>query len=104
MRFARNFAAHSDMYNTVGCLTRVASNLTQALFALNERYFIGDKKVMDKIVSFPILPAGYGQQIADILANPGRTPKELTRTVARLETLWRSVVSLAGDAYQSKYG
>lgn len=104
LRFARKFAACGDVYNTVGCLTRVASNLTQVLFALNERYFIGDKKVMEKIASFPILPGGYVQQITSILASPGKTPEELSRTVSHLETLWHSVVLLAGDAYQPKDG
>ena len=33
---ARSFAAQGDVYNTAGCLTRAAANLTQALFALNE--------------------------------------------------------------------
>lgn len=52
LRFAHKFANQGDIYNTVGCLARVASNLTQALFALNERYFIGDKKVMEKLLPF----------------------------------------------------
>ena len=33
---ARQFAERADVYNAVGCLTRVAQYLTQALFALNE--------------------------------------------------------------------
>jgi len=37
---ARSFACQGDIYNTSGCITRVVSNLTQALFAMNERYFI----------------------------------------------------------------
>jgi hypothetical protein len=37
---ARGFAAQGDIYHTVGCLTRVESNITQALFALNERYLL----------------------------------------------------------------
>lgn len=102
--FARKFAARGDVYNTVGCLTRVVSNLTQVLFALNERYFIGDKKVMEKIASFPVLPGGYVQQIESILSSPGKASGELERTVSHLETLWHSVVLLAGDMYQPKYG
>lgn len=40
---ARGFAAQGDIYNTVGCLTRTATNLTQALFALNRCYYMSDK-------------------------------------------------------------
>jgi len=101
--FARSFAAVGDVYNTVGCLTRIASNLTQALFALNERYFISDKKVIETISSFSILPAGYVNRVTSILARPGETADELSRTVINLETVWRSVVSLAEEGYQPKF-
>jgi len=100
---ARGFAAQGDIYNTVGCLTRVTSNLTQALFALNERYFLRDKRVLEMVSSFPNLPAGYIQQINRILACPGSTGQELTKTVSELEQAWRSVVSLPGIDYEPKF-
>nr|HMN28016.1 hypothetical protein [Caldilineaceae bacterium] len=101
--FARTFAAQGDIYNTVGCLTRVATNLTQALFALNERYFLRDKQVMATIASFATLPPDYVEQLNCILAHPGSTGAELSKTVSDLEQLWRSVVSLAGGHYQPKF-
>jgi predicted nucleotidyltransferase len=100
---ARGFAAQGDIYNTVGCLTRVVSNITQALFALNERYFLRDKKVMDMVAKFPNLPSGYIQQINHILARPGSTAKELTKSVSELAVAWRSVVSLTGVGYEPKF-
>ena len=100
---ARDFAAQGDIYNTVGCLTRIVSNLTQALFALNERYFIRDKQVMNMVASFPCLPLGYIEQINGILAYPGSTAQELTKTVSDLEQAWLSVVSLDGVVYKPKF-
>jgi hypothetical protein len=100
---ARGFAAQGDVYNTVGCLTRVVSNITQALFALNERYFIRDKKVMDMVARFAYLPSGYVQQINRILARPGSTVQELTRTVKDLEGAWYTVVALTGVHYEPKF-
>jgi hypothetical protein len=100
---ARGFAGQGDIYNTVGCLTRAASNLTQALFALNERYFIRDKKVMETIAGFPNLPAGYIQQINGILSCPGNTVRDLTRSVDELQQTWHTVVSLPGVDYQPKF-
>ena len=100
---ARGFAAQGDIYNTVGCLTRVTSNLTQALFALNERYFLRDKRALETVSSFPNLPAGYILQINRILACPGSTGQELTKTVSELEQAWKSVVSLAGVRYEPKF-
>lgn len=100
---ARGFAAQADIYNTVGCLTRMTSNMTQALFALNERYFIRDKRVLDVLARFPILPSGYIQQINRILAHPGSTAQELTSSVSDLEQAWQSVVSLPGVQYQPQF-
>ena len=100
---ARSFAAQGDIYNTVGCLTRVVSNMTQALFALNERYFIRDKKVLDTVAKFPNLPSDYIQGINRILACPGRTVQELTKTVSGLEQAWFNVVSLTGVHYEPKF-
>jgi hypothetical protein len=93
---ARGFAAQGDVYNTAGCLTRAASSLTQALFAMNETYFMRDKKVMDVIEAFSIRPAGYVAKISRILAAPGGTPPELATSVTRMEQAWREVVSLTG--------
>jgi hypothetical protein len=100
---ARAFAAQGDIYNTAGCLTRVASNVTQALFALNEKYFIRDKQVLETLAGFPHLPAGYVQQIRHILAHPGSNAAELSRAVQELEAVWRSVVSLPGVEYEPKF-
>jgi hypothetical protein len=100
---ARGFAEQGDIYNTVGCLIRVVSNLTQALFALNERYFIRDKMVMDVIASFQVLPPGYIQQINRIFANSGSTKQELNKTVSELEKVWRGVVSFPETKYDPKF-
>jgi hypothetical protein len=101
--FARDYAAKGEIYNTVGCLTRVTANLTQALFALNERYYLRDKEVMTTISAFPLVPDGYDAQIDAILAHPGSTALELTQTVQQLAQVWRAVVGLAGELYQQKF-
>lgn len=101
--FARDYAAKGDIYNTVGCFTRVTTNLTQALFALNECYYLRDKQVMATIGAFPLLPDGYGEQINAILAHPGGTAAELTQTVQQLTQVWRNVVALVGELYQQKF-
>jgi hypothetical protein len=100
---ARAFAAQGDIYNTVGCLTRVASNLTQALFALNETYFIRDKQVMATLAAFPHLPSGYVERVERILARPGSAPRALTQAVRDMEQAWHSVLSLPGVHYQPRF-
>ena len=101
--FARDYAAKGDVYNTVGCLTRVATNLTQALFALNERYFIRDKQVMAALAAFALLPDGYVSRLEAVLANPGATVAALTATVADITAVWADVVALPGVDYAPRF-
>lgn len=100
---ASSFAKNGDVYNTAGCLTRISSNLTQALFALNERYFIGDKRVLEIMERFANLPEGYIKHITGILAHPGEVANDLMDAVVSMQTVWRGVVTLAGKYYQPKY-
>ena len=100
---ARNFAAQGDIYNTAGCLTRAASSLTQALFALNARYYLRDKQVMETLAAFPVLPDGYVKKIRRCLSRPGENAHELVRSVEEMEQAWRSVTALPGVGYQPKY-
>ena len=99
----RAFAAQGDVYNTSGCLGRAAANLTQALFALNERYFQRDKQVMEEIAAFSIVPPGYVQQVTRILACPGSSVPELGQAIEDMVQAWRSVVALTDGQYQPKF-
>jgi hypothetical protein len=101
---AHDFAAWGDTYNTVGCLTRVVSFLTQALFALNERYFPGDKRVTETLARFGRIPLDYVSRVHRVLACPGGTVPDLTRTVEELEGVWRSVAELCADFYTPQLG
>ncbi len=100
---ARSFAERGEVYNTVGCLTRAAANLTQVLFALNKRYFIRDKQVMEVVAGFPQIPPGYVQQVNQVLACPGSSAPELIKSVGALGQAWASVVALPGVTYQPKF-
>jgi predicted nucleotidyltransferase len=96
---ARGFAQKGEIYNTAGCLTRAASNLTQVLFALNERYFIRDKQVMNELDNIAIIPHHYTQDVESILANIGSNPETLSTSVERMWKIWESVKSLPGINY-----
>jgi hypothetical protein len=100
---AGGFADKGDVYDTAGCLTRVASCLTQALFALNETYFITDKTAMAEIAAFGLAPVGYVEQLTAILAHPGQTLAELTATVSSLRSAWKAVSDLAGSLYKPMF-
>lgn len=100
---ARGFATKGDIYNTVGCLTRALSFLTQVLFALNETYFISDKRAIETIETFSLKPSDYTASVNQILAHVGSSAEELSATVLHLEHLFRRVVELTGGTYQPKF-
>ncbi|MBI1293694.1 DUF4037 domain-containing protein [bacterium] len=101
--FARDYAAQGDLYNTAGCLSRAASSLTQVLFALNEVYFIRDKKVMAQIAAFPLVPPGYVDALERILGHVGEDTTTLAASVTAFHEIWLSVVTLQGVDYQPKF-
>ncbi len=101
--FARDFAGRGDVYNTVGCLTRGLSYLTQVLFALNRTYFIADKGAIEAVARLRVTPAAYARRVRRILARPGGSAAELGATVAAFAALFRDVVTAAGPLYRPKY-
>jgi predicted nucleotidyltransferase len=100
---AHKFAAREDVYNTVGCLTRAAGALTQALFALNRVYFMTDKNAMSMITTFELAPPNYVAEITALLARSGETAPELRQSVAKFQAAWTRVVELAGELYLPKF-
>jgi hypothetical protein len=99
---AEGYAERGDVYAVSGALTRTAAFLTQALFALNETYFMSDKTAMVEIgagfhAARPLVPPGYVQHLSRLLAHLGETPADLTASRA-MRDLWASVVALTGDA------
>jgi hypothetical protein len=101
--FARDFARKRDVYNTVGCLTRIANYLTHALFAINETYFLNDKHALGFVDQFKRRPPNFHQAIEFVLARPGDTVSELTASVDAFAQLFADVATLAADEYKPKY-
>jgi predicted nucleotidyltransferase len=101
--FARKFADGGDIYNTVGCLSRIAGYMTQALYALNETYFISDKGALAATRRFAYCPPNYEERVSRVFASPGAEPTQLALTVQVLEILWQEMVHLAEHFYTPKY-
>lgn len=97
---ADTYAGKGDVYNTVGCLTRCATNLAQALFALNETYFLTDKRALRTIATFALQPDRYGERLCAVLACPGSDVTDLQASVAAVRQLWRETGQLASDYYK----
>lgn len=100
---ADGYAASGNVYAAAGTLARVASYLTQALFALNETYFMSDKTAAQEMASFVLLPPGYLSRLASVLGQAGLTAAELQESVQKLRALWSEVVDLAQGSYQPAF-
>lgn len=101
--FARVFARAGDVPNTVGCMTRIFHYLVQALFALNEVYFLNDKRVLQEIATFETQPADFAARASAVLGCPGNDADALSKSLAMLRGIFDETVALAGDGYRPKF-
>jgi hypothetical protein len=65
---AFGFAQRGDIFNAVGCLTRIAFMLAQALFALNAEYYFGDKGCLEATKQFARQPNHFSRRLEEVLA------------------------------------
>lgn len=100
---ADGYASAGNVYAAVGTLARVASFLTQALFALNETYFMSDKTAVQEMAAFALLPPHYLDRLSAVLGHPGQTALDLQASVRDLRALWSDVVRLTQGAYQPAF-
>jgi predicted nucleotidyltransferase len=62
----------TDVIYTTGIVQQVLHNMVQVLFALNEVYFPGDKKVALALGALRSIPDGFVERMLDLLA-PGQS-------------------------------
>ncbi|TGL38952.1 nucleotidyltransferase domain-containing protein [Leptospira perdikensis] len=94
---ADKFAKKSDLYNTVGCISRALKNIVDALFAINELYSMGDKnaiKVLEDALKQPEKLVETIEQVLSVNQN------SLKNNVGVLRNLFEQTVSLANGAYR----
>lgn len=81
-----------DDYNRTGCAVRTAQYLVQALYAWNERYFIGDKHVVRQAATFERSPAGFVERLETGMSD-----------LERMRELWTEMVALTGGEYRPRF-
>jgi hypothetical protein len=100
---ADGFAERGDIFNTVGCLGRIAFMLVQALFALNFEYYFGDKGSLEAIDRFGRQPGQFSGRLQGVLALRMASPGELRSATYQMHILWKEVVALTEGRYVPKY-
>ncbi len=84
-------------------MTRVAQFLIHALFALNQQYFVSDKKANRLIENFSLRPRDFTSRLAGVLANAGATYVELARSIELLSPLWVETIDLTAGMYRPRF-
>jgi predicted nucleotidyltransferase len=95
---ARKPALRGDVTQVVGFLYRAVAVMVQALFALNQRYCINEKGAAQEVESFPQHPHNFYEHVIDILGATGRSPDDLSQSVAQLENLLAGVETLCATS------
>jgi predicted nucleotidyltransferase len=100
---AQKSLKRAETYFLAGCLTRIASDLVQVLYALNETYFISDKRLYHDEPHFILKPANFAQRLDNILGNIGNNQQKLAETIQATHSLIREMTALAGNQYTPHY-
>jgi predicted nucleotidyltransferase len=97
---AIGFAEKEDIYNTYGCYTRAINKIILAIFALNERYPMGDKRALIIIDQLTLKPENLSKRIEEILHSNKANLKTRTQLIKNLHG---ETVSLANGLYTPYY-
>jgi Nucleotidyltransferase domain len=81
-------AMRGDTMYVAGCLFRAAGFMTLVVYALNRRWWLNEKGALAETRSFRVAPPRFQATIASVLKNVGKDPREMTRSVARMKSLW----------------
>ncbi len=94
------YAKKSDVYNTLGCLTRAINRLVTTLFAINEIYQMGDKNALNILAHMSKVPVHLQDKINAILCCEIDT---LSDQVNALRKIFEETVHLADGLYKPYY-
>lgn len=95
---ARKSAARGEVSYVSGCLYRGTACMVQALFALNERYFVNEKGSVRVVESFARRPEGFEAAVDLILGSLGRSAGTVVESVLRYEALLDETNELCAGA------
>ena len=96
-------AERGQVFITAGCLTRIANDLVQTVYALNETYFLSEKRFHNDAQTFAIKPRDLAARLEEILGGIGKTRDELLSAVSLLDGLFDELKTLCGDLYRPRY-
>jgi hypothetical protein len=96
-------AKRDEMYIVAGCLTRTINDLVQVLYALNETFYISEKKFYTDYNLFKIKPPHFLSESQNILSLIGRNRKEIAINLSNISKMIQSCIKLTKGMYKPKY-
>ncbi len=90
-------AARGEVYLVTGNLARTVHCLVQILYALNETYYLSEKKLAADVGSFRLRPDMFVERIYALLGATGTTSMQLQESLAKTEALYNELSLLVED-------
>jgi predicted nucleotidyltransferase len=87
-------AAHGEVYIVAGSLARTIHCLVQVLYALNETYYLSEKKLAKDVSSFRIVPERFLERIYPMLGAIGISSVRLQEVLLEIEILYDEIMNL----------
>jgi predicted nucleotidyltransferase len=91
-----------EPYLVTGHLVRSVMEMVQALYALNETYFMNDKYVLRDVAAFTVAPHNFMTRMNQIIGG-GASLTELANRYRQAITLQAEIQALAGGLYTPKF-
>src|SRR5260370_41924843 len=92
-------ASRGEVYLVTGCLARAIHCLVQVLYAINETYYLSEKKLAADLCSFSLQPANFLERISTLLGTTGTTSAQLQASLAQTEALYNELATLAKERH-----
>ena len=103
LEVAKKSANTGNVFYVAGCLTRIACGLVQVLYALNETYFVSDKRLNKDLEQFNLKPQDFGLRLDRMLGDIGSDSKKLSETLLNAQILLSEVIELCKEKYTPKF-
>ncbi len=78
-------ASRGEVYLVTGCLARAIHCLIQVLYAINETYYLSEKKLAADLSSFNLRPENFLERIYTLLGTTGTTSAHLQESLRKTE-------------------
>jgi hypothetical protein len=87
-------ASRGEVYLVTGCLARAIHCLIQVLYAINETYYLSEKKLAADLSAFRLRPEHFLERIYALLGATGTTSAHLQESLRKTETLYSELSTL----------